>query len=123
MVAFIYTVVIGTLNGIDAVTFERKALMAHLHVGTLAWITTAVFAGALILFGEAGKEDDKIRWLARAAPVVAEAPSRSSAHVTVRAGGTTEMRLRVSETGSYEYYCAVPGHRAAGMRGTLVVEP
>lgn len=24
--------------------------------------------------------------------------------------------------GRYEYYCAVPGHREAGMRGTLVVE-
>ena len=56
-------------------------------------------------------------------PIRQEAPSRSSAHVTVRAGGTTELRVEVGEPGSYEYYCAVPGHRAAGMRGTLVVQP
>jgi hypothetical protein len=71
MVMFIYTVVIGILNGVDAVEFERKALMAHLHVGTLGWITMAVFAGSLMLFGVAGREHQGVRWLARLSIVAA----------------------------------------------------
>lgn len=71
MVLFIYTVVIGILNGLDLVTFERKPLLAHLHVGTLGWITMAVFAGSLWLFGVAGEENNETRWLARSAPLVA----------------------------------------------------
>jgi uncharacterized cupredoxin-like copper-binding protein len=26
-------------------------------------------------------------------------------------------------TGTYSFYCGVPGHREAGMVGTLIVEP
>jgi len=47
---FTITVVIGILNGIDAVEFERKALLTHVHVGTPGWITMGVFAAALLLF-------------------------------------------------------------------------
>ncbi|MEX1023304.1 MAG: hypothetical protein WD058_09165, partial [Dehalococcoidia bacterium] len=72
MVLFIYTVVIGILNGMDLVEFERKALLAHLHVGTLGWITMAVFAGALALFGTAEAErQDWLRWTARLSPAAA----------------------------------------------------
>jgi uncharacterized cupredoxin-like copper-binding protein len=31
--------------------------------------------------------------------------------------------FRPTQTGTYTFYCAVPGHRAAGMVGTLTVEP
>ena len=71
MVLFIYTVVIGILNGTDLVTFERKPLLAHLHVGTLGWLTMAVFAGSLWLFGVAGEERNEMRWAARLAPFAA----------------------------------------------------
>lgn len=51
MLVFSYTVVIGILNGVDAVEFERKALLSHVHAGTLGWITTGIFAASLWLFG------------------------------------------------------------------------
>jgi hypothetical protein len=74
MVLFIYTVAIGILNGLDLVEFERKALLAHLHIGTLGWITMAVFAGSLTLFGsEEAARQPWLIWTARLSPVVAAA--------------------------------------------------
>ena len=51
LLIFAYTVVIGILNGTDLVEFSHKQLLTHVHTGTLGWITTSVFAGALWLFG------------------------------------------------------------------------
>jgi hypothetical protein len=48
---FVFTVVVGILNGTDVVDFERKVLLTHVHVGTLGWITLSVFASTLWLFG------------------------------------------------------------------------
>jgi Cu-Zn family superoxide dismutase len=38
------------------------------------------------------------------------------------APGATEQAVITAPAGTYEYYCDVPGHRAAGMVGTLIVE-
>lgn len=43
-------------------------------------------------------------------------------HMAVSMGQEGVMRLRVREPGEYQYYCTVPGHREAGMSGTLTVE-
>jgi nitrite reductase (NO-forming) len=37
---------------------------------------------------------------------------------TVSAGGTTTVTIN-AEAGDYEFYCGVPGHKEAGMVGTL----
>lgn len=36
-------------------------------------------------------------------------------------GNTVTGGLRLDEPGTYEFYCSVPGHAEAGMRGTIVV--
>lgn len=72
MAMFVYTVAIGIVNGLDLVDFDRKPLLAHLHIGTLGWITMSVFALSLRLFGTAEAErNDFIRWTARLAPFAA----------------------------------------------------
>ena len=43
-------------------------------------------------------------------------------HVSAERGETAEGGLRADEPGEYTFYCAVTGHREAGMEGTLVVE-
>lgn len=42
--------------------------------------------------------------------------------ILAKATETTEGELTVDEAGEYTWYCSVPGHRQAGMEGTLVVE-
>lgn len=44
------------------------------------------------------------------------------AHVSAEGGDTAAGGLRAEEPGTYTFYCSVPGHRDAGMEGTLVVE-
>lgn len=36
--------------------------------------------------------------------------------------GEEETKTLNAEKGEYDYYCTVPGHRAAGMEGKLIVE-
>jgi uncharacterized cupredoxin-like copper-binding protein len=39
----------------------------------------------------------------------------------VGSGGTSSFTATL-KPGSYEFYCAVPGHEAGGMKGTLTVK-
>ena len=34
---------------------------------------------------------------------------------------TTTQGLRIDDAGKYVFYCTIPGHRAAGMEGTITV--
>jgi uncharacterized cupredoxin-like copper-binding protein len=40
---------------------------------------------------------------------------------TISGGKTTELKLNL-KPGTYKFYCAVPGHEQAGMKGTLTVK-
>ncbi|MCC6178351.1 MAG: cupredoxin domain-containing protein [Chloroflexi bacterium] len=41
-------------------------------------------------------------------------------HAAPRASATVEFTPMAA--GTYEFYCSIPGHREAGMKGTLVVQ-
>jgi hypothetical protein len=43
--------------------------------------------------------------------------------IDVDSGQQATAGLEIDEPGEYEYYCSVPGHAGAGMRGTLTVTP
>lgn len=42
-------------------------------------------------------------------------------HVVAKAGSTAVGGMRIAKPGTYSFSCTVPGHRAAGMQGTIVV--
>ncbi len=74
LLIFIFTVVIGILNGTDLVDFDgeqgRRTLLTHVHDGTIGWITLSVFAASLWLFGggEISRRDVQVgQWLAHLA--------------------------------------------------------
>jgi plastocyanin len=46
----------------------------------------------------------------------------SDARVSANAGQAARVRLRAGEPGRYRFFCAIPGHRTAGMQGFLIVE-
>lgn len=50
MLVFVVTVTIGMLNGLKLMTFTRPELMAHVHAGTLGWITLGVLGVHIWLF-------------------------------------------------------------------------
>ncbi len=51
MAIFVFTVVIGILNGTDVVDFGHGTILAHVHSGTLGWITLSIFAATAWIFG------------------------------------------------------------------------
>jgi plastocyanin len=52
--------------------------------------------------------------------IALKGPATGSGPV-VGSGGTSTFSVTL-KAGSYEFYCAVPGHEAAGMKGTLTVK-
>ena len=48
-------------------------------------------------------------------------PDAFDVYVALKRGEQARLLLRVTEPGEYAFYCSIPGHRQAGMEGTLVV--
>jgi plastocyanin len=44
-------------------------------------------------------------------------------HVVARAGQTATLEFTPTTAGKYEYVCTIPGHKEAGMKGTINVAP
>jgi uncharacterized cupredoxin-like copper-binding protein len=44
-------------------------------------------------------------------------------HIAMAANETAETTLTLTQPGTYTFYSAIPGHREAGMVGTLIVAP
>ncbi len=62
---FVFTVVVGVLNGADVTDFEHRTLMTHVHTGTLGWLTLSVFGASLWLFSHGAPLSAAARWSGR----------------------------------------------------------
>jgi len=47
---FVVNIVIGILNGADAVEFDRNQILTHVHAGTVGWLTLSIIAATTLLF-------------------------------------------------------------------------
>lgn len=65
MAIFVYTIIIGILNGMDLVDFDQRRILGHVHGGTLGWLTLSVFAASLWLFGDSPRPSGRERLVAR----------------------------------------------------------
>lgn len=52
-----------------------------------------------------------------------EEANEADLHFALTVTGSGVVHVRVHEPGVYEFYCSVPGHREAGMVGTLIIRP
>lgn len=50
------------------------------------------------------------------------AAGKHEVHAHLRSGETGVVRLKASSPGAYEFFCSVPGHKEAGMKGTFTVQ-
>jgi hypothetical protein len=55
MAVFLVTIVIGILNGADAVEFDRNAILTHVHSGTVGWLSLTIVASSFLLFRAADR--------------------------------------------------------------------
>lgn len=84
--------------------------------GTLRYTTTSLSASAgqvSIDFTNMSSLEHNVTVASASGAVVGETPTF--------AGGTKSVSLKLAP-GTYKFYCSVPGHRAAGMEGTLTVK-
>lgn len=114
LVLFVWTVVIGILNGVDVIDFDHKVLLTHLHVGTLGWISAAVFAATFYLFD--GPSTPQSRALAWATPVVAVA--YNIAFLT-----TTSIVRPIVGTAMVVVMLLFAAHALWGLRGRVLSVP
>ncbi|MDP6606780.1 MAG: plastocyanin/azurin family copper-binding protein [Dehalococcoidia bacterium] len=88
----------------------------------------SVAAGAIvaIVLENSGRLDHDFTIRKIAADVSASGQQRRGkfdVHLSLRGGESGQLLLRVSAPGAYSFFCNVPGHRGAGMEGTLTVTP
>jgi hypothetical protein len=55
MAVFVVNIVIGILNGSDAVEFDRNQILTHVHAGTIGWMTLTIIASTFLLFRNADR--------------------------------------------------------------------
>ena len=55
MAVFVVNIMIGILNGADAVEFDQNQILTHVHAGTVGWLTLTIVASTFLLFRAADR--------------------------------------------------------------------
>lgn len=50
-----------------------------------------------------------------------DTPSGPVSTASIAPGKTATLKVNISKAGTYKFFCPIPGHEAAGMKGSLVV--
>lgn len=56
MAVFVLNIVIGILNGADAVEFDHNQILTHVHAGTVGWLTLTIVASTFLLFRASNRQ-------------------------------------------------------------------
>jgi uncharacterized cupredoxin-like copper-binding protein len=51
-----------------------------------------------------------------------QTPSGPVSTGNIAPGKTTTLKVNIAKAGTYKFFCPIPGHEQAGMKGTLVVD-
>lgn len=51
----------------------------------------------------------------------ANVPTTAGVHLAAAPRETSGIQVKTLESGTYEFYCSLPGHREAGMKGKLII--
>lgn len=100
-------------------------------------LKTAIAEGKLVFIGQGGKIDGAVNPTLTVAPNavvqitlvngdgaqhdVAVPDFKAKSDIVTRLGASSVIVFRATQNGKFPYYCAIPGHRAAGMEGALIV--
>ncbi|MFP5348265.1 MAG: copper-containing nitrite reductase [Gammaproteobacteria bacterium] len=131
-------IVTGALLTLPLVSFAAKPPSPAAYTPDVKFtLKTAIADGKLVYIGQGGGIDGVVNPTLRVAPnavvqvtlvngdgaqhdIVAPDFNAKSDIVT-KVGASTALVFRATKTGSFVYYCALPGHRAAGMEGRFEI--
>ncbi len=85
--------------------FENKGKILH------DWNVSEILVKNVVKTKEKGKHDHHH----------SNAHDPKNLHIAADSNSTSEIAFTILESGAYEYYCSVPGHKEAGMKGTIFV--
>mgnify|MGYP002336086734 CR=1 FL=1 len=128
----------GALLTLPLLSFAAKPPSPAAYTPDVTFtLKTAIADGKLVYIGQGGGIDGVVNPTLRVAPnavvqvtlvngdgaqhdIVAPDFNAKSDIVT-KVGASTALVFRATKTGSFPYYCAIPGHRAAGMEGRFEI--
>jgi uncharacterized cupredoxin-like copper-binding protein len=106
------------VDSTDALRFVPDALTVRAGETIAFEIRNAGAVPHEFFVGTAAEQAEHEREMAAGAPMHAE-----PGQVDVPAGQTARLVYTFDQPGTLEYGCHVPGHYAAGMRGTITITP
>jgi len=95
-----------TVKAGDVIHFNAENTTNNIHDFTIDKVDADLYIVALPGDGEHAHMDDAM----------------ADVHFAFTEAGKGAIQVRIHEPGEYVYYCSVPGHREAGMEGTIIVE-
>ena len=127
---FIAIAIIAALGAVVAGFFiyrnwdGKPSSVSQLQPGERKYASEATIDSQLFLFIPdvvEVKTGEKVKFHIRSSGDHTFVINELGVNVQTPAGKTTTVEFTPNQKGAFKYYCSIPGHREAGMEGTLVV--